>query len=144
MLRLTEPFLREKASPLTLILLVEDNQENAQLVTRVLSQEAAYYVVWATNGLAALRFTQHVRPQLFLLDYYLPDMNGIQLYDSLHARRDLETVPALITGASLEAARDDIKLRGLLAVEKPFNLDEFLSHIASIIASSPSMPPGLC
>jgi CheY-like chemotaxis protein len=143
MLRLTEPLRREEASPLTLILLVQDDQENAQLFAHILSQEVACYVIWATNGLAALRFTQHVRPQLFLLDYSLPDMNGIQLYDRLHARRDLEAVPALIMGASLEAARDDIQQRGLLAVEKPFDLDESLSYIASTIASSPCMPPGL-
>ena len=89
--------------------------------------------------MAALHFTQHVKPQLFLLDYYLPDMNGIQLYDRLHARKELEAVPALITGAYLEAAADDIKQRGLLALEKPFELDEFLSIIESIVAASSSM-----
>jgi DNA-binding NtrC family response regulator len=74
-----------------------------------------------------------VKPQLFLLDYYLPDMNGIQLYDQLHARKELEAVSALIIGASLEAVGDDIKQRGLLAVEKPFDLDKFLSTIESML-----------
>jgi len=83
-----------------------------------------------------LHFTQHVKPQLFLLDYYLPDMNGIVLYDRLHVRKDLEAVPALMTGAYLEAAADDIKQRGLPALEKPFELDEFLSIIESIVAAS--------
>jgi len=31
---------------------------------------------------------------------------------------------------------EDIKQRGLLAVEKPFDLDEFLSAIESVLASS--------
>jgi len=89
--------------------------------------------------MAALHFTQHVKPQLFLLDYYLPDMNGIVLYDRLHVRKELETVPALMTGAYLEAAADDIKQRGLPALEKPFELDEFLSIIESIVAASSAM-----
>ena len=97
-----------------LILLVEDDPANAQFFLHILTQEASFRVFWATNGMAALHFTQHVKPQLFLLDYYLPDMNGIVLYDRLHMRKELEAVPALMTGAYLEAAADDIKQRGYL------------------------------
>ena len=61
---------------------------------------------------------------------------GIQLYDRLHARKELEAVPALIMGAWLESVREDIKQRELLAVEKPFDLDEFLFAIESVLASS--------
>ena len=136
MLHAPEPFLRNRASLKTLILLVEDDQDNAQLFAHILSQEASYYVMCATSGLAALHFTRHVKPRLFLLDYYLPDMNGIQLYDRLHARKELEAVPALILGAYLVGAADDIKQRNLLAVEKPFDLDEFLSIIKCTLASS--------
>jgi DNA-binding response OmpR family regulator len=102
----------------------------------ILTQEAFLRVFWATNGRAALHFTEHVKPQLFLLEYSLPDMNGIILYDRLHARKELEAVPALIIGASLKEGEDAIKQRGLLVVEKPFDLDEFLSPIESLFASS--------
>jgi len=136
MLQKTESFPRRGASLPTLILLVEDDPTNAELFTLLLAHEMPYHVFWATNGLAALHFTKHVKPRLFLLDYYLPDMNGIQLYDRLHARKELEAVPALIMGAWLKPVGEDIKQRGLLAVEKPFDLDEFLSAIESVLASS--------
>ena len=136
MLYETEPFPRNGKSLTPLILLVEDDPDNAQLFLHILTQETSLRVFWATNGMAALHFTQHVKPQLFLLDYYLPDMNGIQLYDRLHARKELEAVPALIMGAWLKSVGEDIKQRGLLAVEKPFDLDEFLSAIESVLASS--------
>jgi DNA-binding response OmpR family regulator len=136
MLQETELFSRNEACLITLILLVEDDHANAQLFTYILSRETPYNVFWVTNGLAALHFTEYVKPELFLLDYYLPDMNGILLYDQLHARKELEAVPAIIVGASLEEAGDDIKQRGLPAVGKPFDLDEFLSTIESVLASS--------
>ena len=136
MLYETEPFPRNGKSLTPLILLVEDDPDNAQLFLHILTQETSLRVFWATNGMAALHFTQHVKPQLFLLDYYLPDMNGIQLYDRLHARKELEAVPAVIMGAWLKPVGEDIKQRGLLAVEKPFDLDEFLSAIESVLASS--------
>jgi len=128
------------ASPPKLILLVEDDPANAQLFLHILTQEASFRVFWVTNGRAAWHFTQHVKPQLFLLEYSLPDMNGIILYDRLHARKELATVPALIVGASLKEGEDAIKQRGLLAVEKPFDLDKFLSILESVFASSSGKP----
>jgi DNA-binding response OmpR family regulator len=140
MLQETGRFPRREASLPKLILLVEDDPANAQLFLHILTQEASFRVFWATNGRAALHFTEHVKPQLFLLEYCLPDMNGIILYDRLHARKELEAVPALIIGASLKEGEDEIKQRGLLAVENPFDLDEFLSPIESVFASSSGKP----
>ncbi len=74
-------FPRRGASPPTLILLVEDDPANAQFFLHILTQEASFRVFWATNGRAAWHFTQHVKPQLFLLEYSLPDMNGIILQE---------------------------------------------------------------
>ena len=137
MLQETAPFPRKGVSVITSILFVKDEHTNTQLFLHLLSQETPYHVFWATNGLAALHFTEHVKPQLFLLDYHLPDMNGIQLYDRLHARKELEAVPALIMDACLKSVRDDIKQRGLFAVVvNPFDSNELLSTIESILASS--------
>ena len=136
MLQETGRFPRMGASPPKLILLVEDDPANAQFFLHILTQEASFRVFWARNGRAAWHFTQHVKPQLFLLEYSLPDTNGIILYDRLHARKELATVPALIVGASLKEGEDAIKQRGLLAVEKPFDLDKFLSAFESVFASS--------
>jgi hypothetical protein len=49
-------------------------------------------------------------------------------------------MPTLIIGASLKEGEDEIKQRGLLAVENPFDLDEFLSAIESLFASSSGKP----
>ena len=109
MLQETGRFPRRGASPPKLILLVEGDPANAQFFLHILTQEASFRVFWATNG--------------------------IILYDRLHARKELEAVPALIIGASLKGVEDAIKHRGLLAVEKLFDLDAFLSTIESLFAS---------
>ena len=136
MLQAKAPFTGDRTCLNRLILLVEDDHSNAQLFMHIFSQETSYRVLWAMNGFATLKFTRFVKPQLFLLDYSLTDMNGIVLYDRLHASNELEDVPAIIVGACLKAAEDDIKQRGILALEKPFNLDEFLVTIANILATS--------
>jgi CheY-like chemotaxis protein len=90
MLQETGRFPRREASPPKLILLVEDDPANAQFFLHILTQEASFRVFWATNGRAALHFTEHVKPQLFLLEDCLPDMHSIILHDRLHARKELE------------------------------------------------------
>ena len=136
MLQKTARSQQKRVSLPTVVLLVENDPTNAELFVQILYQETPYHVLCATNGHAALHFTRHVKPQLFLLDIYLPDMNGIQLYDRIHVRKDLEDVPAVIMGACLEAVGDDITQRGLLAMEKPFDLDDFLCIIDSILSPS--------
>jgi DNA-binding response OmpR family regulator len=136
MLQETGRFPRRGTSPPKLILLVEGDPANAQFFLHILTQEASFRVFWATNGRAAWHFTQHVKPQLLLLEYSLPDTNGIILYDRLHARKELEAVPALIIGASLKEREVAIKQRGLQAMEQPFDQDTFLSAIESLFASS--------
>jgi DNA-binding response OmpR family regulator len=140
MLQETGRFPRREASPPKLILLVEDDPANAQFFLHILTQEASFRVFWATNGRAAWHFTEHVKPQLFLLEDCLPDMHSIILSDRLHARKELEAVPALIIGASLKEGEDALKQRGLLAVENSFDLDEFLSPIESVFAPSSGKP----
>jgi hypothetical protein len=74
-------------------------------------------------------------PKLLLLIEDDPAHAELFTYDRLHARKELEAVPVLIIGASLKGVEDAIKHRGLLAVEKLFDLDAFLSPIESLFAS---------
>src|ERR1700682_2527874 len=61
--QVTELCPRKGVSPIMLILLVENDHTNAQLFLHIFAQETPYLAFWANNGLAALHFTQHVRPQ---------------------------------------------------------------------------------
>jgi len=61
-------------------------------------------------------------------------MNGLELYDLLHATPGLEDVPALLlTAAKLEALRPEIEKRRISALEKPFDLDEFLDTVQRML-----------
>jgi CheY-like chemotaxis protein len=127
-----------KHRPLSkLILIVEDDVVNADCLASIISRETAYYAFVVTNSLRALQFVRHIKPQLFNLDYRLPDMNALELYDRLHANKDLQDIPALILSACVEYYQDDIKARKLHSLGKPFDLDELLSTIESLLDSSP-------
>jgi len=115
------------------ILIVEDNEAHATMLAQMLI-ETPYQVAVATDGFAALKIIRHITPHLLILDCRLPEMNGIQLYDHLHANRTLEAIPAIIISANLDPYKDDIETRKLLGLSKPFDLDELLEIIQKVLA----------
>lgn len=126
--RLTDP-----ASP-KCILIVGDEDTDAPLLMRMLSQETPYHVFLATNELAALKFTRHIKPNLFLLACRLPDKNCMILYNHLHAQRGLEAVPAIFMSTSLEDVGDDIEKRQRLTFGKPLDPEDFLSTLEEVLS----------
>jgi|SRR5579884_1652864 len=110
-----------------LILVVEDDEAIGTLLVQLLAQEACYQALLAVDGFEALNVVREVKPDLFILDYQLPAMNGIQLYDSLHAISRLEKVPAILLSARLP--QYEVEKRSLIGLGKPFDLDELLEMV---------------
>ena len=120
------------------ILLVEDDEANAEVLIQVLLQETPYQVYRARDGTAALQCISQIKPDLLILDYRLPGMNGIELYDCLHAHKAFKQTPALILSACLERYQEEIDSHKLLALAKPFDVDDLLALIEEVLDHSSS------
>jgi DNA-binding response OmpR family regulator len=118
------------------IFIVEDDNANGALLTEIILQETSCHALLLINAWQVLKAVQHQRPLLFVLDYYLPDMNGIELHDQLQLIEGLQGVPTLIIGASLETHEQEIEKRGLVALAKPFELEDFLATIEALLAAN--------
>src|SRR5215471_5138858 len=91
------------------ILLVEDDAATQALYVEAISLLTTYHVYAVTTGPDALQIVTQLGPRLFILDYRLPQMNGLELYDRLHTILGLENVPAIIISAtSLEPLKCEI------------------------------------
>ena len=113
------------------ILVVEDDTDIGMLIDAVISAETSYQTLWVTDGLQALKVVQDIKPDMFLLDYFLPLMDGIELYDRLHALKELETIPTVMMSARLPTK--EIEKRKILGLRKPFELQELLDMIEGLI-----------
>ena len=113
------------------ILIAEDDEEIGQFLLLMIEQETPYTPLWVITGHDALRVAQEHPPLLFLLNYHLPSMTGLQLYDQLHTISGLETIPAIMVSATLPRA--ELKQRGIFGLDKPFDLDELLHLIEHAI-----------
>jgi CheY-like chemotaxis protein len=114
-----------------LILLVEDDEIHASMLFNVLKQETSYLVYHTSDGQEAWHFLQHVKPHLILLDYLLPRMDGLDLYDKIHGNKDLQDLPVLMLSAALP--RKEIQQRGIASIQKPFEIDDLLQTIDMLI-----------
>ena len=122
----------EKTAIVKSILVVEDDVGIGSFLTQAISQETPHQAMLVTDGFQALNAIRSIKPSLFILDYQLPRMNGIELYDKLHATQGLEDIPAILISARLP--KQDIEKRKILGMSKPLELDEFLYTIEVLLA----------
>lgn len=112
------------------ILIVEDNQEIAQLLCDFLRAED-FTVSVADSGEKALSLYERYGARLLVLDVLLPGMDGFAVCSKI---REQSNTPILIVSAKTE--KND-KLTGLLLgaddyIEKPYDVDILLAKIRGI------------
>lgn len=61
-----------------------------------LKLEFEYRILSLTKGKRAIELSQHVKPDLFILDYHLLDLSAYDLSSQLHANSELESVPTIV------------------------------------------------
>jgi DNA-binding response OmpR family regulator len=124
----------------TRVLLVEDDHDIAEPLTRALGREG-YEVSSAGDGRVALKTILDAPPDLIILDIGLPGMDGLDVCRNVRVVRPL--VPILMltardgeleTVAGLDAGADDY-------VTKPFRLSELLARVRAMLRRS--APPEL-
>ena len=124
--------LENEEGPIKTILLVEDDSIISELLIQMITQETPYQVFSVPDGLEALDLVKNIKPQLLILDYWLPFIQGIELYDRLHNTGGLEEVPAIML--SVNAPLREINQRHLTYIRKPFDMPKLLDTIHRLIA----------
>lgn len=115
----------------TRILIVEDDEAMCEMLTLAFEQETSFMALAVTTGREALQMAQHMKPSVLVLDYHLPDIDGITLYDQLRVLLGEATTPVLLlTACNID---DHIKAHGLPLLAKPFDLEVFLRTIETLL-----------
>ena len=108
-----------------IILIVEDDEDIGAFLVAVLQQKTPYHPILVGDGFAALKTVQDIKPDLVILDYQLPHINGIEVYDQLRTRSELADVPAILITAGLGMPRHALEKRNLVSLSKPLELLHF-------------------
>lgn len=111
------------------ILIVEDDPTIGILLQEVIQRNTPYQVIWASRASEALQAIKDTVPDLLLLDYFLPDMLGIELYDHLQDAIPQKHVPTIMLTASLSAITQQLQERQIIGMSKPFHIVELTALI---------------
>jgi CheY-like chemotaxis protein len=127
------PLIRGKISLARKILLADDSV-TAQNMGRKILADAGYEVITVNNGSAALKKIAELKPDLVILDVYMPGYSGLEVCQRLKESQDSCRIPVLLTVGKLEPFKPEeaqrVRAEGFIV--KPFEASELLSALSKL------------
>lgn len=117
------------------VLVVDDDPQIVELFRDVLGRDDRFEVRTASTGYDAGLMTTEFKPDLMILDYMLPDVNGNVVCKTVRENENLSAMKILIVSGVVN--REEID--GLLSsgaddfIKKPFDIDELMARITSLV-----------
>ena len=114
------------------ILVVEDDADIGYLLVQIIHQQTPHRAIHYINAGDLLKAITTLTPHLFILDYSLPDMNGLELHDWLRSIDRLKHIHTILLSARNPSV-DEIQKRGIYLIRKPFAVTKLLAHIDNLL-----------
>jgi DNA-binding response OmpR family regulator len=130
------PIQEPRTTPQTtvkLILVVDDEVDIGMLVVQLIQEEMGHRALHHPSGNQAIEACRTQTPHLFILDYGLPDMTGLQLHDQLHAFDHLSAIPTLLVSARKPPPKE-MRRREISFLAKPFDMTRLQQTIVKLLA----------
>ena len=133
-------FMKENGIPLDnvtsdkkKILIVDDDAEIVELIADVLARDGRFEIKTASSGYEAGIQTQQFRPDLILLDYMLPDINGNVVCQTIRKNPEFEDIKIIIISGVVKQDEIDLLLKSGAEdfIRKPFNIVELVDKIVA-------------
>ncbi len=121
------------------VLLVDDDEELVELMSKVLEEDGRFEVRVAKTGFDAGMMVKEYRPDLIVLDVMLPDINGREVCHRVRDDETLEDVRILcISGMIEEDKIQELKLSGADDfLHKPFDIEELIDRMCGLLEIEP-------
>ena len=122
---------------LTRILVVDDDPSIVRIIGEMLEREERFEVRTASTGYDAGMLTREFRPNIILLDYMLPDVNGNVVCERIKADPDLaDTRVVIISGVVRQEEIDQLMASGADAfIPKPFQVEALIECIDGVLTA---------
>lgn len=117
------------------ILIVDDDVEIIELMSEIFGRDGRFEVRTASSGYDAGVLTQQFRPDVILLDYMLPDVNGNVVCQTIKQNPEFQdTKIIIVSGVVKQDEIDQLFKSGAEGfVKKPFNIDEIVDKVTTAL-----------
>jgi CheY-like chemotaxis protein len=115
-------------------ILLADDSVTAQNMGRKILADAGYEVITVNNGSAALKKIGEQRPDLIVLDVYMPGYSGLEVCQRVKEVGETSRIPILLTVGKLEPFKPEEakRVRADGYIVKPFEASELLSALSKL------------
>ncbi len=115
-------------------ILLADDSVTAQNMGRKILADAGYDVIAVNNGSAALKKIAELKPDLAILDVYMPGYSGLEVCQRLKESPETARIPVLLSVGKLEPFKPEEaqRVRAEGYIVKPFEASELLSALAKL------------
>lgn len=117
------------------VLVVDDDPEIVELFVEVLESDGRFEVATAQTGYDAGLQTLQFRPNVVVLDFMLPDINGNVVCKTIRQNPDLSHIRILIISGMVSPAEvEGLKQAGADDfIKKPFNIETVIQRIVELV-----------
>jgi len=131
-------FMRDNSIPLDnldsgkkKVLVVDDDAEIVELISDILTRDGRFEIKTASSGYEAGMATQQFRPDLILLDYMLPDVNGNVVCQTIRSNPEFENTRIIIVSGVIKQDEIDqlLKSGAQQFLKKPFSISELTEKV---------------
>lgn len=117
------------------VLVVDDDPDIVEIVVEVLQRDGRFETETASSGFEAGAKTKEFRPDVIVLDYMLPDINGNAVCRTVRNDKSLEGVRIIIVSGVVNPDEvDSLKAAGADDfLQKPFDVKELINRISELV-----------
>jgi excisionase family DNA binding protein len=135
-------FMKEHNIPLdqlemgkTRVLVVDDDPAIVEMLVELLERDGRFEVSTAATGFDAGIKTSEFRPDVIVLDYMLPDINGNAVCRSIRSDESLKDVRIIIVSGVIDREHVDKLLEDGADdfIQKPFSIEQLVNRIVELV-----------
>ncbi len=117
------------------VLIVDDDEAITSMFNELLERDGRFEVRTASTGYDAGVLTHQFRPDIMLLDYMLPDINGNVVCETVRGDSELAHIKIIIISGVVNRSEIDALLNGGADdfIQKPFDIDQVIRQMAALL-----------
>ena len=110
------------------VLIIDDEKDILDSLSSILKDEG-FHVFKATDGREGLSIFEREKPEIILLDVWMPEMDGLQVLRNIK-NKDENAIVIVISGhGTISTAVEAVKMGAYDFLEKPLSIDKVLEVI---------------
>ncbi len=117
------------------ILLADDDTDIRDIISGILTREG-FEVLLAKDGNEALDLAKTGKPDLILLDFLMPQMNGVEVCEALKKDKEMKSIPVIMITAYASEKEKSLSSGAIDFITKPIEKVDLMLRIRSVLKVS--------